>query len=86
MIRKDMIDFHRFERDFESNNKLSESENESDDSPIQEHRIRRAAEFADEEIAHEGNKSTFLRPSKSNKLVNVPNRSSTLDSSRKENI
>jgi hypothetical protein len=65
-------DYIKFEREYDSN-KLSESDNESDDSPIQETRIRRAAEFDDAEVAHEGNRTTFLRPSRTNKCVEEMN-------------
>jgi hypothetical protein len=70
-------DYNKYEREFEVQNiKLSESENESDDSPIYEHRIRRAADFADEDVANEGNKSTYLRPSQVNKSTAHLNKSS----------
>ena len=76
-------DYNKYEREFEVQNiKLSESENESDDSPIYEHRIRRAADFADEDVANEGNKSTYLRPSKMNKsTVSLNNQNSVKDNS-----
>ena len=38
-----------------------------EDSLSKEHRIRRAADFDPRDLADEGNKSTYLRPSKDNR-------------------
>ena len=66
----------QFEKDFDTQNRLSESSNESDTSSIdRENRIRRAAEFEDYDAGNEGNKSTYLRPSKTNKSTQDLNKS-----------
>ena len=59
-----MRDYTTYENEVE-NNRLTESSNESDSpsSSQMEYRIRRPAQFEDDDIAVEGNKSTYLRPS-----------------------
>lgn len=47
-----------------------EDEYYEEDSAMKENRLRRVDDFNDDDVGNEGNKSTYLRPSKMNKNVN----------------
>lgn len=61
-----------------------EDEYYEEDSITKENRIRMVADFETNDIGDEGNKSTYLRPSRNNKSANEINKSQIIDGKKND--